>query len=281
MKGRERDLGGADQEEVVLRDLVDLVAVAGQEAGPVEGLFADQDRRDHRLVALAADKVERVADQRQLDQDEVALEVGEPRAGDPRRRLDVDQAELGADLEVVERLEIEARPLAHLAEDDGVLLGQPVGRLGVGQVGQRRRRPARSRPRPPRAPLCRTRSPPSAARPRRPARRPRSPFCFASPICFESVLRSAWAPSIRGSSSRRRASSASSSSTCVAGAAARQRRLDPLGVGADQLQVEHRGPALRARSRRGAAIPRRPRRRTWRRSGRPLRLLRRRRCSAA
>jgi hypothetical protein len=40
-----------------------------------------------------------------------------------------------------------------------------------------------------------------------------SPACFFSPICLESVLRSACAFSTSGSSSRRRASSASSSST--------------------------------------------------------------------
>ena len=48
------DLRGADEEEVVLGDLVDLLAVVGEEAGPEQRLLADQDRRDHRLVALAA-----------------------------------------------------------------------------------------------------------------------------------------------------------------------------------------------------------------------------------
>ncbi len=43
-----------------------------------------------------------------------------------------------------------------------------------------------------------------------------SPAPLRSPICFESVFRSAWALSTSGSSSRRRASRASSSSTCSA-----------------------------------------------------------------
>ena len=85
-----------------------------------------------------ADQVEGEADQGQLEQDEVALEVGEARARDPGAGLHVDQAELGADLEVVARLEVEARPLALLAQDDRVLLGHPFGGVGVGQVGQGR-----------------------------------------------------------------------------------------------------------------------------------------------
>jgi hypothetical protein len=52
----QRDLGGADQEELVLGDLVDLVAVRRQEPGAVERLFADEDRRHDRLVPLAADR---------------------------------------------------------------------------------------------------------------------------------------------------------------------------------------------------------------------------------
>src|SRR6185436_13018887 len=136
VQGRQRDLRGADEEEVVLGYLVDLVAIAGQESRPVESLFANQDGWDDRLVALAADEVDREADQRQLEQDEVALYVGEAGAGELRRRLHVDQAELGADLEVIARLEVEARPLPLLAQDDGVLLGHPVGDVGIGKVGK-------------------------------------------------------------------------------------------------------------------------------------------------
>src|SRR5215218_1791616 len=77
----EGDLRGAGEEEVVLGDLIDLVAVAGEEAGSLQRLFADQDRRHHRLVPLGPDRLDREADQGQLEQDEVALQVGEARAG--------------------------------------------------------------------------------------------------------------------------------------------------------------------------------------------------------
>src|SRR3954447_76577 len=133
----EADLGGAGEEELVLGDFVDLVAVAGQEAGPLQRLFADEDRGDDRLVALAADQLDREADQRQLEQDQVPLQIGEARAGELGRLLHLDQAQLSADLEVVARLEVELGPLADLADDDRILLGHPFRRIGVGEVGQR------------------------------------------------------------------------------------------------------------------------------------------------
>ena len=137
MQAGQRHLGGAGEEELVLGDLVDLVAVAGQEAGPLQRLFADQDRRHHRLVPLGPDQLDREADQGQLQHHQVALEVGEAGAGEAGAGLHVDQAQRGADLEVVARLEVELGALADLAQDDRVLLGHPVRRVGVGQVGQR------------------------------------------------------------------------------------------------------------------------------------------------
>ncbi len=88
-------------------------------------------------MALAADQLEGKADQCQLEHHQVALEVGEARAGDPRAGLHVDQAQLGADLEMVAGLEVEARPLPLLAQHDGVLLGHPFRGIGIGQVGER------------------------------------------------------------------------------------------------------------------------------------------------
>ena len=153
--------------------------------------------------------------------------------------------ERGADLEVVARLEVELGRLADLAQDDRVLLGHPVrGRRGRGGWAGRaasslagRRRPARARP-------CRTRSSPSARRRVAISRSASasSPARLASPICFESVLRSAWASSTsaaaRGGGRRARAARRPRSAAPRRASAG----LDPLGVGADQLQVEHRRP---------------------------------------
>ena len=61
MQRRERDLRGADQEELVALDLVDHLALAGEEPGAVQRSLADEDRRHHRLEALAAHRLDREA----------------------------------------------------------------------------------------------------------------------------------------------------------------------------------------------------------------------------
>ena len=71
--------------------------------------------------------LQREADQRHLNHDEVAEQVGEARARGLGRRLHLDPAVALAELEVVEGLEVELGRLADLAQHDRVLLGQPVG----------------------------------------------------------------------------------------------------------------------------------------------------------
>ena len=108
-----------------------------------------------------------------------------------------------------------------------------------------------------------------------------SPRCFASPTCLESVLRSRLGALDLGQQLAAAGVEGEQLVDVVGGAAARQRLLDPLGVGADQLQVKHRA----RRSGRFFAGARRflgfVARRTRRRSGRLPRPLRRPRCSGA
>ena len=59
------------------------------------------------LEALAADQLHREADQGELEHHQVAEQVGEARAGGLGRRLHLDPAVALAELEVVERLEVE------------------------------------------------------------------------------------------------------------------------------------------------------------------------------
>ena len=80
MQRGERDLARPDQVEVVVGEAVDLLLGVGQEAGAEERLLAHQHRRDHRLEACAAQQLERPADERELEQHELALQVGEARA---------------------------------------------------------------------------------------------------------------------------------------------------------------------------------------------------------
>ena len=126
MQRGQRHLGGADQVEVVLGQVVDLLLGVGEEAGAEERLLADEHRRDDRREALLAEQRQRPAHERQLEQHEIALEVGEARARHLRGGLHVDQ--------VAGELEVVATGLACLADlaQHGVL----VGRVGVGRVGE-------------------------------------------------------------------------------------------------------------------------------------------------
>ena len=90
MQRRQRDLRRAGEVQVVVGQAVDLLLGVGKQAGPVQGLLADQHRWDHRLKALGAQLFEREVDERELEHHEIALQVcesGPRRAG---RGLHVD-----------------------------------------------------------------------------------------------------------------------------------------------------------------------------------------------
>ena len=249
MQRGQRHLGGAGEEELVLGDLVDLVAVAGQEAGPVERLLAHQHRRHDRLVALGAEQLERVADERELEHHQVAHQVGEARAGGPGGGLDLDQPEGDADLEVVARLEVERRRLPHLAQGDGVLLGssrrgrrRPAGSAACAAIRSRSASTCASSD-------CIPFSRPFSSRISAIAASASPPARFASAIASEAWF---WrgAPAL---DLRQQLPAAGVEAEqlvhLLGGAAARQRLLHPLGLGPDQLQVEHRPASRSARPR--------------------------------
>ena len=243
VQGGERDLRGPDQEQLVARDLVDHLALAGEEPGALERLLAHEHGRDDGLEALLGQQPERVADERHLDHHQVAHQVGEAGARGARRALDVDQPVLGAELDVVADLEVEARALADLAQRHGVLVGLAVGGAGLGQVGERQRELVagaldlaelglealdlgrelahlRRSPRRRRGPR---------AWPRRSPPRP----CSAAPA----------PPSTSGSSSRRRSSSRSSSSSSSAAPRRASAALTAPGSSRMRLRSSEAGPA--------------------------------------
>ena len=140
MEGGQRDLRGADEEELVALDLVDHLPLAREEAGAVERALPDQHRRHDRLEPLRADGFDHEPDQGELDHHQVAEEVGEPRPRGRRGLLDLDPPVLEAEVEVVADLEVEAGALPDLAEGDRVVLA--AGRRdGMGEVRERRREP--------------------------------------------------------------------------------------------------------------------------------------------
>ena len=126
----ERDLRGADQVEVVVGQRVDLLLGVGEEPGAVQRGLAHQDGRYHGLEPVLPGALERVAHQRELEQHEVALEVGEARARHARRGLHVDAR--SGELEVVAAA---AAGLADLPQHR--VLRRGVRIREVGQGGQR------------------------------------------------------------------------------------------------------------------------------------------------
>ena len=225
-------------------------------------------------MALGADEVDRHPHQRQLQQHQVPLQVGEARAGEAGGALHVDQAELGADRQVIAWLEVEAGHLAYFLDDHRVLVGDPVGGVVVGDVrqqqGQFAERPLE------RLQLLFARVDALAqGRHRGDLRLGIAALAFdlADPLRGGVALR------LRVLDFRQQLASAGVEGEqlvdLATSAAARQSRLDPLGFGAEQLQVEHGEPTvLTGRSSGpGAASFRRPTRRTWRRIWPPLRLL--------
>ncbi len=207
-------------------------------------------------MPLGAQQLERVADERELEHHKVPHQVGEARARGPRRRLDLDQAERGADVEVVAGLEVELaagrRPRAGLTASSSV---DAVGGVRVREGWEAWRRSGRARTRPRPAPTACPRAAPSArASPRSPPRRPRR---SASPR--RSPRRPGSAPPARP-----RSPAAARGAGRRGGAARRPRSAAPRrasasftrsGSDADQLQVEHRPPRARsARSGCGAGL---------------------------
>ena len=136
MERRQRDLRGADQEQLVAGDLVDHLPLAGEEAGAEQRALANEHRRDHRNEPLAAEQLDREAHQRQLDHHQVAQQVGEARARGLARLLHLDPAVGEPQVEVVADLELELRALADLPQDHGVVLRGPVRSLRLGKVGK-------------------------------------------------------------------------------------------------------------------------------------------------
>ena len=247
-RGSRRRAGAAsDTSEVPTRksssfgDLVDLVAVAGQEAGPVRA-----PPRGRAPAARPARGPRRGPGRSRSGPAPARAAPGRPsgrRSASRRARAAASMSIRPSSVPISRwsrgsKSKLGGSPTSR--SDDRVLLGHPVGSVGVGQVRQRQRssslrarlRPASSSALP--ASIASFSSATAAI-----SRLGVAALALGLADLLGGVLRSAWASSTSGSSSRRRASRPSSSSTSLGGAAARQRRLDPLGVGADQLQVEH------------------------------------------
>ena len=222
MQGGERDLGGADQVELVLGQAVDLLLGVGQHAGAVERLLAHEHRRDHRLEALAAQALERLAHERELEQHEVAL-AGRRSASPTGAR----RASMSISAPASSRWS--AAGPARAARRPSRSTVSSIGGVGRRQVRQRRAAPACScasavRELPRQLASRARRSAAHASCSRSLGRRPALGGAIASEAC--SARRAA--PRARGSSGAPAASSSSTASTPRRrrSPAARQRRPD-------------------------------------------------------
>jgi hypothetical protein len=78
MQRGERHLGRPDQIELVLVGAIDVHGLRRQEPRAVHRLLAHEHRRDHRRESLLREDVHRVANERELEQHDVAEQVDEP-----------------------------------------------------------------------------------------------------------------------------------------------------------------------------------------------------------
>ena len=202
---RERHLARADEEQLVLRERVDLLLGVGQEARAEERLLADEHRRDDRLEAVAAQQLEHPAHERELEEDEVAAQVREARAGQLRRLLHVDhRGRRARDGRAGRR----ASAACRARSSDGVR----VGRRRVGQVRQSRERVLQLGLDPRQLLGESLRAAGDLAHPRRSPRRREPPSRLAVAIASLAAFCSPRSASSSGRIARRRSSSSSTRS---------------------------------------------------------------------
>ena len=264
-----------DEIEVVVGQAVDLLLGVGQEARAVERALAHEHRRDDRLEAvLARQRLERVAHERELEHHEVALEVGEARAG--QTRAPVSMSIIGP---ASSRWSRPVRPAS------------PTSRTTVSCRGARGRGGSAAR----RARRCSSASTPALLVAQRPPARgdvghrgdrlASSPRCSAAPIASDAAFCSARILSSPGRSSRQRASRARTRS--IGPSAPRRASAARTASGSRRISLRsstrrrRRASGARRRVRGAAAAVSTSGPSTWRRTRPRRRRPRRRRCSAA
>ncbi len=136
--GGERHLGRADQVQVVLVEVVDVLGGLAEEAGAGHRLRAHQRRGQHRREAGRRGLRDRRVDQGELQEGAHAGQEVEARAGDLGAALHVDGAEQLAQFQVVPGLEALGGEVAVRAvrlQRDEVLLAAD-GHVGVDEVAE-------------------------------------------------------------------------------------------------------------------------------------------------
>ena len=131
----DRDLGGADEEEIVVGEAVGLLAATRELRVAEKANSLARTGTSSGGEALARDAIQRELHQRELEEDGVALEDVAARATHLRRALQVQPVLPLHQRDVIERLEVEVWWLADALDLDVILLALPFRDRLVGDVG--------------------------------------------------------------------------------------------------------------------------------------------------
>ena len=130
----QRYLRRPHQVEAVRLHPVDLLHVGGEEARAVHGLVAHQHRHHHGPEALGRQLLQRELHQCELQEHQVALEIGEAATRGAGAALHIDEIVRRRQIEMIERREGEFPGGAPLVQHHRVLFASLRGG-GIGQVG--------------------------------------------------------------------------------------------------------------------------------------------------
>ena len=131
----EHDLGGGDQ-EVVARDVIGVVLELGQLARAEHGLTLDDDGRPPLLKTTAGVRIEEEVDEGALKTGAGATENGEAAAGELVAALEVKDVEVGAQIPMRLKVEVELARGAPTTALDVLVLVLAVRRGLARNVGQ-------------------------------------------------------------------------------------------------------------------------------------------------
>ena len=135
MQVGKHDLGGGDQ-EVVARDVIGVVLELGQLTRAKHGLTLDDDGRPPLLKTTAGVRIEEEVDEGALQAGASATENGKTAAGELVAALEVEDVQIGAQIPVRLKVEVELARGAPAATLDVLVLVLAVRRGLARNVGQ-------------------------------------------------------------------------------------------------------------------------------------------------
>ena len=132
----DRDLGGADETQISFRKRVNLASGSSRrEPGSGDDLVTSEFRRRYQCKAMLDRQVQREADEAKFEKNSFVLQEVELRTGDFRRRLKIQDVQLLAELDMIERLKAELGGLTHMLDGYVAVLILAGGNVGSDKIG--------------------------------------------------------------------------------------------------------------------------------------------------